>query len=299
MTRITQTLLLLTLALMMVLKGCAQRSPQSSSSLSGQTGNAITIKGSDTMVQLGQRWAEEYKKVAPHLGIQVTGGGSGTGIAALLNGTTDIAQSSRPMKEQERTEFKAKTGREVVEIKVALDGLGVYVNQANPLKEISIPQLREIFMGKITDWREVGATPGKIILYSRENNSGTYEYFKEHVLEKGDFAPNAQTLQGTSAVINAVSKDKQGIGYGGIAYAKNVKVLAIKKDAASPAISPDLTHVEDGTYPLSRFLYWYLPQEPTGEVKKLVDWVTSEAGQAVVKDVGYFPISKNVVAAHR
>jgi len=286
-------------ALLITLAACANRSPESRDEAGAgrKSGNAITIKGSDTMVVLGQRWAEVYMKSNPSVIIQVTGGGSGTGIAALLNGTTDIAESSRPMKEPERAEFKQKTGKDVVEVKTALDGLGVYVHESNPLKEIPIPQLRDIYTGKITDWKDVGGTPGKIILYSRENNSGTYEYFKEHVLEKADFAPNAQTLSGTAAVINAVSKDKQGIGYGGIAYASGVKVLAIKKDASSPAISPDLAHVEDRTYPISRYLYWYLPGEPAGETKKLVDWVTSDAGQAVVKDVGYFPVKQKGATA--
>jgi phosphate transport system substrate-binding protein len=249
------------------------------------------------MVQLGQRWAETYQQSHPGVAVQVTGGGSGTGIAALLNGTTDIAQSSRPMKEQERTDFKAKYNKEVVEVKVALDGLGIYVHDSNPLKEISLQQAREIYTGKVTDWKDVGGKSGKIILYGRENNSGTYEYFKEHVLEKADFAANTQTLSGTSAVINAVSNDPAGVGYGGIAYAKGVRALAVKKNAASPAILPNMTHVEDGTYPISRFLFWYLPGEPTGEVKKLVEWVTSDAGQAVVKDVGYFPIKPGSVSA--
>jgi phosphate transport system substrate-binding protein len=299
MTRsITFTLLL---ALVLALGSCAKRAPQSRES-SGAAGNAITIKGSDTMVLLGQRWAEIYKQSQPSVVIQVTGGGSGTGIAALLNGTTDIAQSSRPMKEQERADFKAKFQKEVVEIKVALDGLGAYVHDSNPLKEISVPQLRDIYTGKLTDWQALGGPAGKIVLYGRENNSGTYEYFKEHVLDKADFAPRTQTLSGTAAVINAVSHDPLGIGYGGIAYAQGIKVLAIKKDAASPAIAPDMTHVEDGTYPISRFLYWYLPGEPAGEIKKLIEWVTSDAGQAIVKDVGYFPIkpkSATVASAAR
>lgn len=282
--------LLVTLAALLLLAGCATRTPGPKAE--NGAGQALTMKGSDTMVQLGQRWAETWQQASPGAVVQVTGGGSGTGIAALLNGATDIAQSSRPMKDKERADFKAKFNRDVVEVKVALDGLGVYVSEANPLSEISIPQLRDIYTGKITDWKDVGGSPGKIILYGRENNSGTYEYFKEHILDKADFAARTQTLSGTAAVINAVSKDTQGIGYGGIAYAKGVKVLAIKKDANSPAIAPDLKHVEDGTYPISRFLYWYLPGEPTGEKKKLVDWVRSEAGQAVVKDVGYFPVKE-------
>ena len=269
--------------------GCAHRSPQPGDSR-GLYGNSIVIKGSDTMVLLAQWWAENYLKSHPHLIIQVNGGGSGTGIAALLNGTTDICQSSRPIKEQERAAFRTKYQRDVVEIKVALDAIGVYVNEANPARELSLPQVRDIYTGRITDWREAGGAPGRIILYSRENNSGTYEFFKEHVLGNADFAPRTQTLSGNAAVVNAVSQDRNGVGYGGVAFAKGVKALAIKKDAASAAVPPDFARVADGSYPISRFLYWYLPNDPGGEVKRLVDWVTSEEGQALVNEVGYFPV---------
>jgi phosphate transport system substrate-binding protein len=270
--------------------GCAHRSPQPGDSR-GLYGNSIVIKGSDTMVLLAQWWVENYLRSHPHLIIQVNGGGSGTGIAALLNGTTDICQSSRPIKEQERAAFRTKYQRDVVEIKVALDAIGVYVNEVNPLRELSLPQTQDIYTGRVTDWREAGGAPGRIILYSRENNSGTYEFFKEHVLGNADFASRTQTLSGNAAVVNAVSKDRNGVGYGGVAFAKGVKALAIKKDAASAGVPPDFAHVADGSYPISRFLYWYLPNEPGGEVKRLVDWATSEEGQALVKEVGYFPIS--------
>src|SRR5262245_34926878 len=275
--------------LLAAIAGCAHRSPQSRDSR-GLYGNSIVIKGSDTMVLLAQWWAENYMNAHPNLIIQVNGGGSGTGIAALLNGTTDICQSSRPIKEEERAAFRRKYQRDVVEIKVALDAIGVYVNQANPARELSLPQVRDIYTGRITDWREVGGAPGPIILYSRENNSGTYEFFKEHVLGNADFAPRAQTLSGNAAVVNAVSQDRNGIGYGGISFAKGVKALAMKKDAASAAVTPDFASVADGSYPISRFLYWYLPNAPEGEVKRLVDWVTSPEGQALVTEVGYFPL---------
>jgi phosphate transport system substrate-binding protein len=278
--------------------GCAHRSPQPQPGDSrGGYGNSIVIKGSDTMVLLAQWWAENYMKSHPYLIIQVNGGGSGTGIAALINGTTDICQSSRPIKEQERAAFRTKYQRDVVEIKVALDAIGVYVNEANPALELSLSQVRDIYTGRITDWREVGGAPARIILYSRENNSGTYEFFKEHVLGNADFALRAQTLSGNAAVVSAVSKDRNGVGYGGVAFAKGVKTLAIKKDAASAAVAPDFAHVADGSYPISRFLYWYLPNEPGGEIERLVDWATSEEGQALVKEVGYFPISAPGVTA--
>ncbi len=255
-------------------------------------GTPITIKGSDTMVLLGQRWAEVYMKKNPSARIQVTGGGSGTGIAALINGSTDICEASRPMKDKEKEEVKTKRGAEAKEIPVAVDGLAIYLNTSNPVKEFTLEQLKDIYTGKITNWKEVGGKDAKIILYGRENNSGTYAYFKEHVLANGDFHPTTQTLSGTAAVVNSVSKDPNGIGYGGIAYAKGIKHALVKKDANSPAIEPNMENVLSATYPISRFLYWYTLGEPTSEIKKLVDWALSPEGQALVKEVGYYPLPK-------
>jgi len=221
---------------------CAHRSPQPRNS-DDLHGNSIVIKGSDTMVLLAQWWAENYMKAHPNIIIQVNGGGSGTGIAALLNGTTDICQSSRPISEQERQAFRNKFQRDVVEIKVAMDAIGVYVNEANSAQELLLSQAREIYTGRVTDWGEVGGAKAPIILYSRENNSGTYEFFKERVLGKADFAPRMQTLSGNAAVVNAVSHDRNGIGYGGIAFAKGVRALAIRKNAATPAVAPSSASV--------------------------------------------------------
>ncbi len=251
----------------------------------------ITVKGSDTLVILGQRWAEVYMKNNPGMTVQVTGGGSGTGIAALINGTTDIAESSRPMKDKEKEEVKAKRGREVLELPVAVDGLAVYVHEQNPVSELSLPQVKAIYTGAIKNWKEVGGRDERIILYSRENNSGTYVYFKEHVLENTDYYPTAQTLPGTAAVIHAVSKDTRGIGYGGIAYGKGIKHLRVKKDANSPAVEPSMENVLAAKYPISRYLYWYFAGIPTGDLLKLAQWVMSQEGQAVVENVGYYPLS--------
>ena len=257
----------------------------------------ITIKGSDTMVILGQKWAEVYMKNNSGTSIQVTGGGSGTGIAALINGTTDIAESSRPMKDAEKESTKAKRGKDVLELPVAVDGLAVYVHEANPIAELSIPQLKAIYTGVVKNWKDVGGRDEKIILYSRENSSGTYAYFKEHVLENGDYYPTAQTLPGTAAVINAVSKDTRGIGYGGIAYGKGIKHLRVKKDDKSPAIEPSMENVLQGKYPISRFLYWYFAGQPAGDAKKLTEWVVSKEGQQVVENVGYYPLNESDRAA--
>jgi phosphate transport system substrate-binding protein len=250
----------------------------------------IAIKGSDTMVVLGQRWAEDYMKKNPGTVIQVTGGGSGTGISALINGTTDICEASRSMKPAEVDQLKAKTNAPPDEITVAKDGLSVYVNDSNPLKELTMDQLKGIFTGKTQNWKEIGGPDAKIIPYSRENSSGTYVFFKEHVLQNADYTPRAQAMPGTAAVVNAVAKEKFSIGYGGAAYAKGIKVIKIKKDAASPAIEPSDATVKNGSYPLSRPLFFYLRAKPAGEIKSFIDWVLSGEGQAVVLKVGYFPI---------
>ncbi len=262
--------------------------------LAGVAGQAwageITVKGSDTMVVLGQRWAEEYMSGHKDATIQVTGGGSGTGISALINGTTDICQASRAMSAAEKEKLRDRYSTPGQEIPVARDGLSVYVNAKSPLNEITMEQLKLIFTGKVTNWKELGGPDAKIVVYSRENSSGTYVFFKEHVLQNADYTVRAQSMPGTAAVVNAVAKEKYGIGYGGAAYAKGIKVLRIKKDASSPAISADLAHVMDGSYPLSRPLFFYLRNKPTGEVANFVDWVLSAKGQAVVSKVGYYPI---------
>jgi phosphate transport system substrate-binding protein len=251
----------------------------------------ITIKGSDTMVILVQRWTEMFPdKTAVEF--QVTGGGSGVGIAALLNGTTDICASSRPMKPAEVEQMKAKYNYKGLEVRVARDGLAVYVHKSNKVKQLTMEQVRLIFTGKVTNWKQLGGADKPINLYSRENNSGTYEFFKEHVLLKQDFAPQAQHMAGTAALINAVSKDPNAIGFGGAAYAKNVKALAIAQEAGKPYIAPNEASILNAQYPISRFLYFYLSKRPDGNVKKFIDWVISKQGQKVVTDVGYYPIKK-------
>jgi len=261
-------------------------------------GRNVTIKGSDTMVILGQRWAETYMGKNQGTTIQVTGGGSGVGIAALINGSCEIAESSRPMKDAEKDQVKQKRGKDVVEIPVALDALAAYVHEANPIAELSLAQLKGIYTGAIKNWKDVGGRDERIILYGRENSSGTYVYFKEHVLENADYFPTTQTLPGTAAVINAVARDTRGIGYGGIAYGKGIKHLRVKKDANSQAIEPTMENAQSGAYPISRFLYWYFAGQPAGDVKKLADWVMTKDGQAVVENVGYYPLPEAVAAKY-
>jgi len=250
----------------------------------------ITVKGSDTMVILAQRWAEAYMAKQPEVTVQVTGGGSGTGISALINGTTDICNASRPMKQSEKTSLKLRYSTLGVEIKVAKDGLAVYVNESNPVKELSVQQIKDIYTMKTTNWKQVGGPDAKIILYGRENNSGTYVYFKDNVLNGEDYAPTMQSLPGTAAVVNAVSKDKFGIGYGGAAYGKGIREVMVKKDADSPAFGPTEANVKSGDYPISRFLYMYVRNRPSGAMKEYIDWILSPEGQALVSKVGYFPV---------
>ena len=253
-------------------------------------GRGLTVKGSDTMVILVQRWAEQYMNEHPGSIIQVTGGGSGTGIAALINGTTDICMASRPMKEDEKRKLRDRYQTMGIEIPVAKDGLAIYLNEQNPLRELSFEQLRNIYTGAITSWKAVGGPDAPIVLYGRENSSGTYVYFKDNVLLGRDFSARCQTLPGTAAVVNAVAKDPNGIGYGGAAYAKGVRDCAVRKAATGPAVLPAAATVKDGSYPVSRDLFLYTRMRPSGDAKKFIDWMLSDAGQKVVTDVGYYPV---------
>jgi phosphate transport system substrate-binding protein len=260
-------------------------------SVAGSTAQEkITVKGSDTMVILAQRWAEKYMSKNSGVTIQVTGGGSGTGISALINGTTDICNASRPMKPSERDKLKVRFGSLGVEIKAAKDGLSVYVHESNPVTELSLAQLKGIYTGVITNWKALGGRDERIIVYGRENNSGTYVYFKDNVLDGEDYAPTMQSMPGTAAVVNAVAKDRAGIGYGGAAYGKGIREIKVKKDEASPAYAPTAENIKSGTYPVTRFLYMYIKNRPSGAMKAYIDWILSDEGQAVVNDVGYLPI---------
>jgi phosphate transport system substrate-binding protein len=250
----------------------------------------ITVKGSDTMVILAQKWAEVFMKKNAEISVQVTGGGSGTGFAALINGTTDICNASRPIKDKEIAQIKEKFKTTPIEIKTAIDGIALYLNEANGVNELTIAQIKDIYTGKITNWKDAGGQNAKIIVYGRENSSGTYEFFKEHVLLNNDFALEVQTLPGTAAVVNAVGKDKNGIGYGGTAYSKGIKLAKVKKDAATEGALPTEESIKGGKYPVSRYLYLYVLKRPEGDMKKFIDWVLSKEGQSIVAEVGYFPL---------
>ena len=248
----------------------------------------LTVKGSDTMVVLTQRWAEEFMKAHRDAKVQVTGGGSGTGLSALINCTTDIATASRQIKEAEQKQLRARSKSGAEEIAVARDGVTFYVNEKNPLTSLTVEQLKKIYLGDVTNWKDVGGPDAPLVLYSRENSSGTYVFVKEHLLGGEDYSATAQTLPGTAAVVNAVAKEKFGIGYGGAAYAKGVKELKIK--VGTEEFAPTTENVKSGKYPLARDLFFYLRSKPTGEAKAFIDYCLSDAGQQVVTQVGYFRV---------
>lgn len=285
----------LTVAAMLTSTLVVTVSPVQAQAAKSDKPGTITVKGSDTLVRLGQRWAEEYMKKNPGLIVQISGGGTGTGIAALLNGSTDICQASRDMQKKEYAMAEQK-GLTPKRYPVALDGIAVFLHKDNPIKEFTLAQLKDIYTGKVTNWKEFGGPDKRIIVYSRENNSGTYGFFKEHVLMSRDFTPDAQTLPGTASVVNAVGKDLYGIGYGGIAWESNVKHALVKKDDASSAIEPTMTTITDGSYPISRELYWFFNGVPSGKTQAFLNWALSEEGQKVAESVDYIPLPKDVAA---
>lgn len=255
----------------------------------------INVKGSDTLVILAQKWAEVYMGKHPEVKIQVQGGGSGVGFAALQNNTTDLANASRKIKAKEIEACIKAFSKRPTEYKVALDGLSLYVNAENKVEQLSVEQLEGIFTGQIRNWKEVGGADAPIVVYSRENSSGTYEFFKEHVLKGKDFVASAQTMPGTAAVLQAVAKDKNGIGYGGAAYGAGARHLKISKETGGTAIEPTEETVVGGTYPIWRYLYVYVnPALDKGEIAAYLNWIRSDDGQNVVKEVGYYPLPKNL-----
>jgi phosphate transport system substrate-binding protein len=260
---------------------------------------AIQSKGSDTMVNVAQAWAEEYKKVAPSVDVEVSGGGSGVGIAALTKGTIDIANASRNMKPEEIETAKKNTGKEPKEFIVGYDALAIYVHKDNPLNEISLDQLAQIFAegGKVTKWSELGVTiPGvnndEIVRVSRQSSSGTYEFFREHVLNKKDFRLGSRDMNGSKEVVELVASTPTAIGYSGMGYNEpgKVKMLKVSAKTGEPGVEPSVANALSKKYPIARSLQVYTLGEPTGEVKNYVDWTMTDAGQKVVEQSGYVPL---------
>ena len=269
----------------------------------GDGGKKTTIAniGSDTMVNLASAWADAYGKVDKTVSVEVGGGGSGTGVTALISGTAQIANCSRTFEEKEIADFKAKhPGKEPKEIMVGYDAMSILVHKSNPLNEISIEQLGEIYKegGKITKWSELGiAAPGgkdEIARVTRQNNSGTVHYFKELVVgKKSEFRSGAVVANGSNDIAKIVGQTKSAIGFSGMAYVTpEVKVLKVSKKTGEPAVAPSITTALDKSYPISRPLFMYSVGEPEGAVKKYVDWILSDAGQQIEKENGYVPLPK-------
>ena len=280
------TRLLAILALMgLGLISCSKKSNES-----GAMQRYLTVKGSDTMVHLASNWAEAFMKANPEYEVSVTGGGSG--IAALINGTTDVCIASRNIKPEEITLANQK-GVNPIEHTVARDGIAVILNPGNPVKELTIEQIGKIYTGAYTNWSQVGGPDMGIVVNSRESSSGTYVFFQEHVLKKKDYAASANLMPSNAAIVQAVSQDQWSIGYVGLGYAAGaadkVKILAVKKDAATPGVQASEEAVVSGDYPIARGLYIYTNGEAKGLVKSYLDFVLSPQGQEIVTQTGEGP----------
>jgi phosphate transport system substrate-binding protein len=258
----------------------------------------IQNKGSDTLVNVAQAWAEAYPEVNPEVAVAVSGGGSGTGIAAMINGTVDIANASRKMKEKEIKSAEAN-GQHPVEHVVGFDALAVFINNNNPITTLSIEQLHNIYGRdpKVTKWSDLGVkVPGcesdEIVVVSRQNNSGTYAYFKETVLgEKGKYRTGTLDMHGSKEVVDLVEKTACAIGYSGLAYAtEHVKKVCIAMQTGGPCVEPSVATASDHSYPIARPLFMYTNGEPQGEIKKYLDWILSDAGQCILLKKGYAPV---------
>jgi len=257
---------------------------------------AIQVKGSDTMVNLTQAWAEEFMKENPGINIAVTGGGSGTGIAALINKATDIALSSRNMEKKEIEQAKSK-GIGPNSIHVANDGITIVVHPSNPTNKISVKQLSDIFSGKITNWKQVGGPDKKIVALSRDRNSGTHVFFLEHVVKLGDkkskseFAPGTLMMPSSQAIVEEVAANPSAIGYIGLGYlTTKEKALAVAGIGSPNYVKPSIGTVLSGQYPIARSLFFYTNGEPIEKIKTFIDFVMSSKGQQIVKKMDFVPV---------
>jgi phosphate transport system substrate-binding protein len=278
--------------------GCGGGSPGGSGQSASES-TTIQVKGSDTMVNVAQAWAEAYKTVAPAVGVEVSGGGSGVGIAALGKGTIDIANSSRNMKPDEMEQLRRGTGKEPKEFVVGFDALAVYVHKDNPLESITFDQLAQIFAegGTIEKWSQLGVKiPGTgddvIVRISRQSSSGTYEFFREHALGQKDFKLGSRDMNGSKEVVELVGNTPTAIGYSGMGYATpEIRMLRVSARAGEPAVEPTVENTLSRTYPLARSLLIYTAGEPEGVVKSYLDWILSPPGQKIVEESGYVPVA--------
>lgn len=280
-----------------LLTGCSGEKAENGGAAQTPSSSTIQVKGSDTMVNVAQAWAEEYHKVAPNVEVEVAGGGSGVGIAALERGSVDIANASREMKPEEIEQTKRQTGMEPKEFVVGHDAVAVYVNKDNPIDEITEEQLEQIFAedGTTSNWSQLGIQiPGvsddTIVRVSRQSSSGTYEFFREHVLKKKDFKLGSRDMNGSKEVVELVGTTKTAIGYSGMGYATPaVKMMKVARKAGEPTFAPTVENTLNKSYPLARSLLVYTLGEPQGEVRKYLDWMLSPAGQKILRDNGYVP----------
>lgn len=251
---------------------------------------AQKLKGSDTLLPLAQKAAENYSEKNPSAHVTVTGGGSGVGLSSLREGTTDIAMASRRIKFDERVRMQ-QAGRPVEELTVAFDALAVIVHPSNPVSRLTREQLEGIFRGKITNWKQVGGEDRKIVVYSRETSSGTYEFFKESVLKHRNYMPAVLSMPATGAIIQSVSQTPGAIGYVGLAYLNpEVKALAVSYDGGGSYVAPTFDNARSKSYPIVRPLYFYYTKSNEAAVRPLVDYLTSDEGQAMVASIGFIPI---------
>ncbi len=252
--------------------------------------NAQTIKGSDTVLPVSQEVAEKYMKENPSKTVTVTGGGSGVGLAALVAGTTDIAMASRKIKFDEKVKIQ-EAGRSVTETVIAYDALAVVINPSNTVSQLTREQLESIFTGKITNWKQVGGADLKIVCYSRETSSGTYEFFKESVLKNKNYMSSILSMPATGAIIQSVSQTKGAIGYVGLAYMnKDVKALKVSYDKGKTYVAPSVATAKDKSYPVVRPLFYYYSKTAKQDVKALVEYVLSQKGQSIIQEVGYITL---------
>lgn len=257
----------------------------------------IQNKGSDTLVNVAQTWAEKYAEVNPDVAVAVTGGGSGTGISALINGTVDIANASREMEPDEIEQARSR-GIEPVEFTVGFDALAIFLHPNNPLDSMTLEQLAEIYGegGEIDSWSDLGVeipgcNSGEIVLVSRQNNSGTYAYFREHVLGERDFRLGSRDMHGSKDVVDLVENTPCAIGYSGLAYeTEGIKMPSIAIDASSEPVMPSIDTAVDRTYPIARPLFMYTPGQPQGAVKAYLDWILGDEGQCILMAQGYAPV---------
>lgn len=254
------------------------------------TAAAQKLKGSDTVLPLAQKEAETYMKENKTAKVTVTGGGSGVGIAALLDGTTDIAMSSRKIKMGEKIKL-ADAGKSSKEVMVAFDALAVVVNPQNKVSQLTKDQIEGIFTGKIKNWKEVGGDDMPIVVYSRESSSGTYEFFKEHVMNNKNYAASVLSMPATGSIIQSISQTKGAIGYVGLAYVeKDVKALKVSFDKGKNFVGPSMTTAKDKSYPIIRPLFYYYLNSVEKSVKPFIDFCLSPQGQKIVEEVGYVPL---------